>query len=1443
MAETELEKAGMVVDVIPDTPVSDAPVPVTDSMPALVPAATGGQSSLYSYTFTPQNFEAAIRDLGLKNVVTGIVDSAAEQRPGLFSYETIKDGTAPLLDQLPGYKDLSSEQRATIFSNDEAFLPLFTNVEDFGKYTEEGREGAGYQAIIERVKRTALPAAGATTGFVGGIRAAAPIANLIPPSTPAGIFGRGLVYLTGGVLGSLTLQEAGKAGSEAVFGEDYAVIPSLQASNNFGETLTYGMSALASPLIWSRKAVEKGGTGAVQFLDGFSKVARGEKFKGLSDKAIESAAKELGLTTKQFRRALELERAGGVQTMFSKTGPGLNLGITRFSPTGQLIDPTKGPAWMRAYGGIEKGVGTSMQAARKNPIPFIGFETTAAGGAASLAYVSENLFPGETGPRLLMEVAGAALPPLIARPLMESVPAGLRAAKRVITEYYTGERKGILEGRMKKDAARRIFNALDERIPKEAPGVFYLNDETGDFQVIAQDAPDLIEQANSLKSQGYVEGTPLDVLIKAFEAGAIDPQTGEIIPITAASLAQASGLPLARTLGIIEQELAQSHQELALASKDGREVYIQASKAAIMALTKEGSPEAMTTAALIQQKLFEENIFNNVEAATTRLTSAFGRVFGDQDKEAPDVSRRLEYGEQLYKTLINQLNISKKREKELWGQIRNYPVTRFFDKDGSELNRPNMVEIFDIPRDDGGLKFSNKGGTGEIMKALGTYAEDVQEILNFYIGRTVTKQAPEIKAAEIAARKIRGTNYGDQFLKFISDNQIDLKGVPQTDDPIRLLREEAAKYSGKLATPATKRYADALNKQADMLVARMDSSRGSALMPQGVDGAPLNYDRLFELRSHVLDQASKARASGDSYLAGNLDLLGASITQDLTGMPSDIMAETGTEAAVKAYNTARSYTRARNRVWNEGILGEVQTFDGRTRDLRIDPESFVHRLFQGGENPVLQRLNEMQAAKLFMQKEFEGEKVVVDEAETIMDTMEKLIRDVRKNIVTRKTDPETGKVSFVVNQGKLDSYKALPETQAVFRIFPSLALDLADLESAQRLVNTTLIRGTDSEKYLPTLAFKAVLENAESPSKAIATALSIRALDPQSGNRVLKPTGGLNELLRLAKSQDTFENPVTGQTFTQEEALSGLKTAVFDYAVTASGGTGFSFSPKRMSDILFTRVKGTSPNENFILVDWMKKNNLMTENEIKLLEQNLSQMIDVETAFFEGNLERILFQNPTPSKSLMVAMFGATGGQKMQETLNKLLQRLGLGTTGGGIGGGMVAAQKGSTIAQDLILRGPESTKIDYMVEMMKNSRLMALMLKTIKDEKDAENTFSAINKALGGGATQVGRRLPYVQRALGEEPVPAPPEETEEAPAPEPQASVQAPQQNLMAQRFAQPTPTVIQPRPAAPAPAPVQPQGEANPQQREQLAAMFPNDPLLQAAGGRGGIGSLFS
>ena len=155
-------------------------------------------------------------------------------------------------------------------------------------------------------------------------------------------------------------------------------------------------------------------------------------------------------------------------------------------------------------------------------------------------------------------------------------------------------------------------------------------------------------------------------------------------------------------------------------------------------------------------------------------------------------------------------------------------------------------------------------------------------------------------------------------------------------------------------------------------------------------------------------------------------------------------------------------------------------------------------------------------------------------------------------------------------------------------------------------------------------------------------------------------------------------------------------------------------------------------------------------------------------------------------------------------------------------------------------LKMPKAFQVDVMTKMMKDPEFLAAMLRRGVTEREKLNIYQ--NRAANMVMDFFGRPTIAVTPSVGREVMRERTSKKDLLQNPL-KASVQAPQQNLMAQRFAQPTPTVIQPRPAAPAPAPVQPQGGANPQQRQQLAALFPNDPLLQAAGGRGGIGSLFS
>jgi hypothetical protein len=1470
---------------------------------------------LYDVEFTAENFNALVKEIGVHNITTGVVDTATQNyQPGLFSYETLKDGTAPLFDLFPEYENIAPKKRAL---KDEAMLSLFSNVQDFGKYWKNEADPDPFynlNALWHGAKHEIGPATGVALGVTAGVKAVTPWAAPLMPVAP---YLGTAIFLGGATAGGISGYFAGREAGEALIGPKAPVVPTLKASNNLGETLTFGVSSFATPMLWPVKALQ--GTGAVTFLTNFKQVAQGQRFANIADDAIEAAAAEAGLTVKQMQRAVELQRnPPGV--MFSRQGEGIPLGVTRFNPSGKLFDPTKGPVGVRMISGVGEGIERSMINARNHPGVFLGFETLATGGAGLGAYGSETAFPGSNGFRFLSEITGAAAFPVIVKPMVQWGPDAIKNVYNLAKKYYTGESRGLFEQSMKQDAGRRVYSVMEMAFTDpqaERPvGPMMINAD-GDLKILPETAPDLVEQMRTFREQGYEEIDPMTGFIRLLEKAANDPKfqvAGEgSAQLTTATLAQAAGVPGAKALSVMENELKRSSDELALSSDKGRESFIQAAKSALLMLNKSGKPEDLAMAALIQRKLFEQNILEETTLSLTRLAEAFKRVYGTGENLGE--SQRNLFSDKVYEVLMNQLAVSKGRERQLWQQIPDFSVERFFAVDGSEVDVPNMLKIFDVRMDDGGIKFASKTAEADFNRALGDAMLELEEMRTFY-GRGASAGAADSTAGGATDTALSGLgkektsiyqpalnmmpNRGDApsgfrvfqrrgeekgFVTTVVDsngNKVELrldptdKVTPYTATIINGVGPDAYRAG---ATSDTLPLAGPNNVQEAIAMTRVRMSQGGDFVftpptaAQGTTAAsttagttapasdplnppPFTFEKMYEYRSAILDRAAEARAAGKNSLAKRLDRYAAAILQDLVGTPLDQLPAGTGEKAIKAYNSAREYTKARNAVWNQGILGEMQKYSAETRDLRMDPSVFAHRLFQGGDNPLVNRVEQILNVPAFMKAQAGGSvdapSYQLDKTEfptfiedlkageDIPDLMFKLVNDAQKKILSKRVDKETGDITYVVDPKKLEDYRNNPEVQRLMSIFPSLAQDLSTVESAQRLANSTLFREATDEELLT----RSVLEGFLGGEKA-----SLGVSKILTGKN---PSTGLNELRRLIDGMDANSiNPKTNQPFGKEgleefksDVFKALRGSIFDVAITQSGGTGFSFSPKKMSDFLFQPLKFAASKEgkDFTIIDWMKSNKLIGEDEVGLIKKNLAEMIDVEAAFATGQQEKILFKNPTASKLMMTKILGATFGLQVQNTLEGMLKKIGI-TPPSGIGGGIIAAESGSDIVVNMLLRAPETATVNFMVEMLQNPRLMALMMREIKDAKDARNTFKAIESAISGSISQVGRRLPYVERAVIEE-------------AEEPDldnfhgASVtpQAPQQNLMAQRFARSQPTVIQPRPPmraptpvaqAPMPAPAPQQGGANPQQRQQLAAMFPNDPILGAAGG---IGSLF-
>jgi len=1251
------------------------------------------------FNFTEAQFNDLMKNQGLNKTARLIVDIGNQKLGGnVMTYESMLDGTAPLLDLLPNFAGLPPDDRKF---TDERILSLLTNADDRRKYAPGSTgEGAARRQAVTSFARAAPEAVGGGLGFSYGVRAVAPAANMIPPAGLPGLAAKGVVYLGGGLTGALFGSWLAGEAEDAIIGEKAPVLPSLKAADNFGESLMFGISMLHAP--WSLAGKAKNANNAVDFLDNFRNVASG-RFVANADDAIEITARNAGLSEKAYKAAIAAREASGKGAMFSKPGTsagGINLGFTRFNPSGKLFDPTKGPLGSRIAAGVEGGIQSGLKAGREKPFRFALVESAAALGGATGAMVAQANDPYDDGTRFLLELGGSALVPIPAQIFIDKGPEIIKGIGSKAAQWYgkNATAEGLMAGRVKREAGERLMAALKESSEYEGP----------------QQMEAFID---GLIKQSFDEnGKPLE------NVGLVE------------DMARAFGLPYSDTLRSIGEKLTKANQELAVATSRGRDQMLVAARQVIHDLNITGDPNAMAVAARMEQGIFEQHIIDEMEKGINRLYDSAKSVLG---ASADAGSQQVDLSRQLYSVLDNQLQASKRVERDLWKQVGNYPITSFTARNGREMSQPNLLVLLDKPASKGGLKMSSKGAQSKLESALKGYMADVDDFRDYF------------------------QNAG----------------------------------GGK---------------------------------------NPVTAQRLYEMRSGVQDIAANLRANGQVQMARNMDMIADAVLRDLTGQKSSDSA---------AYNAARAYSYARNNVFNRSFIGEM-TVRGKDRALTMNPDALAAAFLQGNNRATMERINEIDAAGRFGMEHFLDDALL--NRTSTMETMDLVIRDSLRQVMDKKPviDPVTKapvldadgnpRMTWVVNQSKLDNWRKQPGTQELFAVFPQLAIDLASVEDAANLYRATTSELTNMGKSLETAAFQNVLEFQERPAQAVARALNSNA-----------PARALQELANLAERAPSYVDDVTGQKYTPQDVKMGLRNAIMDYAIIHSGGSGLSLRPTALEDILFAQTKGISSNTKFSLMDFMKRNDMISDEEVDTLQKAIKQMRGVEEAFATGNLDSVLFKNPSPAKAFYAKILGATAGQKMQEQMNNFLNRFGLGTQGGGIGGGMVAASEGSQVIQNMLINGPESQKVKYLGYLLQHPEEMGPLLRTVKNAADMKDALKALESGMSGMSRQVGRRVPYILREMTDDeyeqqPPPAQAAPPVPRPAPAPvntnippanQRGALVPPANLPTQGGgAAPSPT--QQAAAAPQRPPIQSSG---PVDRTRYAALFPEDRDLM------GIGSL--
>jgi hypothetical protein len=873
-----------------------------------------------------------------------------------------------------------------------------------------------------------------------------------------------------------------------------------------------------------------------------------------------------------------------------------------------------------------------------------------------------------------------------------------------------------------------------------------------------------------LEAEGEDVETIIERLASTEMSSLLVDEAGKPIPLTAGAKA---GSP---ALLAIEAALEQTGSGLGKERAASNKKAMDAIRNVIAALSQNGDPQALKIAADMAEEVFQAGLITRMDRATGRVLEAAERVAGD----GAGLSN-MELSQKLADVLQTQLNQARGRERSLWQAVPDLEITEFKDAEGAVLDAPNFITKWRelMPR--------TQEAAEEVNRALAPIARFVdrkaQEL--GMSGMAGSRPLPEETAAQKALDKLGGTYYGDRATKLFTDNNITLDMVPQDDTIIKLLRTEAA-------APGTKAYKDAMSRTADLLTKRMRLATETATdVAEDAVGAPLTVNEAQEMRSLALSLGRQYQASGDLNNARIALGFADALLDDMNSLP---------DGANVAYDMARAYSRSLNDTFTRAFAGELVD-KTRKGSERLAPELLANRLFQGGDDPTYLRVRQLEAVGNFAKQQgFEG----ADEAaSTIKGTTEMILRNAR----ARAFDPETGQV----NTRRLQQW--MTQNKELLDAFPAIRADLENAQTANVLLGERLRVNKGREQELKDqVTFRNLLSSKiESPTTVISQALS-------RSNR--RPMQSINNLLKTANSAP--EN-------LREQARSGLKSSILEWAMTSGGGTSRTFSPRELYDRLFTKIPNA--DTDISLVSWMTKNDVMSEQEVKQLRTWITEMVKLEASQATGEIGELV-ERTGPILDFYLRITGSALGTKAQSVM-----------TGGQSGpGALVAAGAGSKALRRVFEDVPEALKSDVMTELMRNPELLAVMMRKPKNEREKLRLAERLgNMLIDLGFKPVRRTAPAVTRELG-------PEEEYELPVTEPQASVQQPRPNLMAQRFARSQPTVIQPRPPmraptpvaqAPMPAPAPQQGGANPQQRQQLAAMFPNDPILGAAGG---LGSLF-
>jgi hypothetical protein len=531
-----------------------------------------------------------------------------------------------------------------------------------------------------------------------------------------------------------------------------------------------------------------------------------------------------------------------------------------------------------------------------------------------------------------------------------------------------------------------------------------------------------------------------------------------------------------------------------------------------------------------------------------------------------------------------------------------------------------------------------------------------------------------------------------------------------------------------------------------------------------------------------------------------------------------------------AYSMARAYSRSLNDTYTRTFAGRSLSTQSSGEE-RIAPELLAKTLLQSGNDATYLRTLQIQELGQFALKED-----LPGATETVGTLTDLTLRIMRLAARSDLYDPQTGKVS----PERLAQF--VDENRETLDLVPGLRKDLLDAEKANVLLNETSAanRRMEAERRAQLSFYDLMnpvispdgrrINGTESPTSAIARALS-------RGNKT--PIRSLNNLLEVVTDAPPDLQP---------QAMTGLKSAILEWAATKAGGSmSGTFSPSTLYDSMFKPLPGSQ--NRISLTEWMLENKVINEMEVANMRTYLSEMVKFEAATTAGGIDELV-ERAGPILDFYLSVTGSALGTLASRTV-----------TGGNAGpGSLIAAGRGAATMRKLFDQIPAALQSDVMSELMRNPELLAAMMKKPRNEREKLRLVERMRNLLvdGGFVAPARRALPGIVRETSRdrfEPPAVPAAPAMPAPDAPPTVPVAPPPNMPPPNQRGSLTP------PRAPAPtggggaaatAPIQraaapqapPSSSSGPVDRARFAAFFPNDSttdLIRQQAASSGIGSL--